>query len=837
MNSIQRNGPARFLAAEVECHPVTIISAPAGHGKTLLLAEWARRTGIADKAWVSADGGDNDPDRFFATVFAAVRACAVPPPESLLWSVPAAMEPADFAARLADAVDELPGRICLVVDDVHEIADARCRHAIELLIRHQPANLRLVLAGRSDPPLPLARLRLHGKLGEVRARDLRFSEAEARMLFRQAGVALEAGQVARLVEKTGGWAAGLRLAARSLRDTGDDPAGFVTRFTGDDRAVADYLVSEVLTGLPGSAREFLRAVSICDEVTPALGAVLSGRPDAAEILVELEQEGSLVTRVGVGRHWYRTHPLLRSYLQAELDRLHPGAAARLHAVAAAWLADDRQIGLAFTHAARSREPAVLSRLLGRYGLDLLLTGDHGTVLRALELAGPAEVSGSARLTLLSALAHLETGDLKTARARLAETDANAGRLGAEATAVRRLLASACAMATGERPGQAADVQPAGGVAAWTGLDRGWRLLHENRPREAEAGLRQAQELARGYGTDYLAMHCLAARSAAAWLDGDYATMSATSAESLALAQDNGWESSPWLTTSRITKALGHLLRAEPEDALDLARAARNFAVPAQEALAYVITVIEVLCNGDRVGAARRLREARNRLGDAPVLPAVAAAGALAEYRCLLALGQDVLAREVLTWAHARTGAVAELNLMTAWHRFATEDFDGARQALACASAAPELLKVLTPLEIQLLTAAVSVRTGRRTRAIESLGEALRLAAPARLLRPFTQADRAVRLLLVDQLGGFDRLDGFAREASRAMCGEDGGGLLTDREHAVLGWLASPQSLEELADSLSVSVNTVKTHVRAIYTKLGVSSRRAAVTTARERGLA
>ncbi|KAA9150397.1 helix-turn-helix transcriptional regulator [Amycolatopsis acidicola] len=832
---------SRSLQDEVENFPLTMISAPAGYGKTLLLAEWAGAGG-ADKAWVSADGGDNDPGRFFAAVLAALRECPLVPADSALRANAPAAEPADFVARLVDAVDELPGRICLILDDAHEIVDPRSRHAIELLVRHQPANLRLILATRSDPSLPLARLRLHGRLGELREPDLRFSEAEAGTLFRQAGVTLEPGQLAGLVEKTGGWAAGLRLASRSLRETADRD-GFVAKFTGDDRAVADYLVSEVLTRLPDGTREFLRAVSICEDLTPALAAVLSGRSDAADIFAELEHEGSLVIRTGEGRRWYRMHPLLRSYLQAELTRLHPRATARLHAVAAVWLADDRQIGPAFAHATRAQDPATLSSLLGRHGLDLLLAGDHRTVLRALELAGPAEVSGSAWLTVLSGLAHLQAGDLATARARVAEAGAKAESPHAEAASVQTLLASACAMAAGEAPEAGTEVPAAGGVAAWTSLDKGWRLVRENRLREAQAELCEAEELARGYGTDYVTLHCLAARSVAAWLEGDYATMSATSAESLALAKANGWEATPWLTSARVTKAFGHLLRAEPEDALDSARAARHFGAPVSGPVGYAIEVVEALCvhdAGDPHAAARKLRLARAELGEAALLPAVAAGAALAEFRCALALGREVVAREVLTWARERLGQSAEPALMTAWHRYAAKDFAGAGQALARASVLPARLPLLTAVEIRLMAVAVAAATGRRTLAIEALGEALRLAAPARVLRPFAEADRGVRQLLVDQLGGFDRLDGFAHEASRVMCGsrrDRGAALLTDREHAVLGRLASPQSLEELAESLSVSVNTVKTHVRAIYTKLGVSNRRAAVTTARERGLA
>ncbi|HVW41472.1 MAG TPA: LuxR C-terminal-related transcriptional regulator [Amycolatopsis sp.] len=840
-NSVRREELWRSLAGVMDTYPVTMICAPAGYGKTSLLAEWIAETGAADKAWVCADGSDNDADRFFAAILGAFRECGLVPAGHALRSLepPAGVEVTDFVAELADAIETLPGRIHLVLDDAHEIVAPHSRHTIELLIRHQPANLRLVLATRSDPPLPLARLRLQGKLGELRARQLRLSEQEADTMLRDAGVVLDSVQVSRLVEKTGGWAAGLRLAARSLRDTRDRTA-FVTEFTGDDRAVADYLVSEVLARLPERTREFLLAVSVCDEVHPALGTALSGCDDAAEILADLEQAGSLVVRTGAGQGWYRLHPLLRSYLQAEVRRRDPRLVAGLHAAAASWLAAEGMLPEALSHATESEAPAAIAGLLGRHGLTLLLGGRNRTVARALRALGRDGRAGNGSLSTLSALAHLEAGELADARADLA---AAAPAEDAEGAALRYLIESACALAAGERTGAPpADVRTPG-LAAWAQLDRAWRLLGAGRPHEARAEAVLAEELARDYGADYVAMHSLVAQSVAAWLDGEYVAMMWASRESLALARAHGWSASPWLALSRLTQAFGHFVRAEPDEAVTALRGGGPSTAALQPGFRYVIDVIEALCGrdcADPAVVARKLRAARGRLGEARMLPAVAAVAALAEYRCVLRLGLDVVGRELFVWTHAHTGPVAEIYLMKAWQRFAVGDIGGVREALGTAARSKALLPLLTQLEVLLLSAAVALRTDSRTLAIAALGEALRLAEPGRVVRPFAEADRSVRQLLVDQLGGFDRLDGFAHEVSRSLStadSPDAADILTSRESDVLEWLASPQSLEELAVSLSVSVNTVKTHVRAIYTKLGVSSRRAAVTTARERGLA
>ena len=816
-----------------------MVCAPAGYGKTALLAEWIAGTGTADKAWVSADGSDNDPDRFFAAILGAVRACGLVPERHALRSMDPAtgIEAAEFVAELADAIESLPGRLHLVLDDAHEIVARRSQRAIDLLIRHQPANLRVVLAARSDLRLPLARLRLHGRLGELRAGELRLSDREADTLLRDAGVVLAAGEVHRLVEKTGGWAAGLRLVSRSLRDSRDRPA-FVARFTGDERAVADYLVSEVLDTLPENVREFLRTISVCEEVHPALATALSGRDDAAAILADLGKAGSLVASGAADHRWYRLHPLLRSYLLADLRRRDHRLIDGLHALAAEWLARENRLSQALFHATESGAPATIAGLLARHGLTLLLNGDHAAVSRAVRVLGPDAVAGDGRLTSLSALAHLEAGEPAAAEKALAAAGPAPDD---EARTVRYLVGSACAMLAGARPGVQVPAARTPGLAAWTSLDRAWHLLVAHRPGEARAEALRAGELARDYGADYVGMHSLVAQAAAAWLEGEYAAMMRASARSLALARAHGWESSPWLVISRLSEAFGHLVRAEPGEALAALRDAH--AAGTHPAFAYVIEVFDALCGCERAdcfAVARKLRAARGRLGETPVHPAVAAATAVAECRSALASERGAVPLDLFAWARARAGMVAEIHLMYAWNRFAAGDFAGTRRALEPARRSTVLLPLLTDVEVRLLGAAVAARTGRRTLAIESLHEALALAEPARLVRPFAEADHAVRQLLADQLGGFDRLDGFAREVSHVMSTVDGpgaAGMLTEREYDVLEWLASPASLEELAESLSVSVNTVKTHVRAIYSKLGVSSRRAAVTTARERGLA
>ena len=273
---------------------------------------------------MSLDRDDNDPKRLWAAVVAALAACPSVPPGSRLhapWVWRPGAQP-EFLAELTDAVQELPRPVRLILDDVHELVDPVALHGLHTLLRNRLTGLQLVLSSRFDPPLSLPRLRLTGRLCELRADRLRFTPAETATLLERSGLDLTAAQVDMLHQRTGGWAAGLRLAAVALTET-TDRDGFLDEFSGNDSSVADYLVGEILSGLPQDVREFLRSVSISDPVPSGLAVELSGREDAASVLDRLEQQTSLVAATGPRREVYRVQELLRTYLRADLHRQGP----------------------------------------------------------------------------------------------------------------------------------------------------------------------------------------------------------------------------------------------------------------------------------------------------------------------------------------------------------------------------------------------------------------------------------------------------------------------------------------------------------------------------------
>jgi LuxR family transcriptional regulator, maltose regulon positive regulatory protein len=291
---------------------LTLISAPAGFGKTTLLVEWFRERadGEGSVAWASLDEGDNDPVRFLSYLVAALRRTIG---EEFGEGVLAALrspEPPQMEAVLGALINELaelPGEVAVVLDDYHVIYSEPVHGVFSFLLEHLPPNVHLVISSRIDPPLQLSRLRARNQMMEIDAAELSFtSEEAATFLNGVMGLDLSAEDVAALEERTEGWIAGLQLAALSMRDRKDIP-GFLRAFSGSHRDVLDYLAEEVLERQPGQMREFLLQTSILDHLSGALCDALTGRSDGQEMLERLEKDNLFVVALDEERHWYRYH--------------------------------------------------------------------------------------------------------------------------------------------------------------------------------------------------------------------------------------------------------------------------------------------------------------------------------------------------------------------------------------------------------------------------------------------------------------------------------------------------------------------------------------------------
>src|SRR5499427_743549 len=363
-----------------------LVCAPAGFGKTALLADWARRNG-RPVAWMGLDGGDSDPARFWRYVVAALDR-ARPGLAGRVGTPLGPSAPRSFEGLVTALINELaadpgPDEVLLVLDDYHLVDSEPVHESVAFLLENPPPGLRVVISGRADPPLPLARLRARGQLAELRAADLRFTGEEAAALLGEAaGPGLPEAAVAALVTRTEGWAAGLQLAGLSLRGHAD-AAGFVAAFSGSHRFVLDYLADEVLAGQPGPVRGFLLETSVLERLTGELCDAVTGRAGSQAMLEQVERAGLFLVPLDEMRGWWRYHQLFADLLRARLQRDQPGRVPELHRAAATWHEAHGLADGAVRHAVAAGDLAWAARLMEQHVETLLRNSERATLQRWL----------------------------------------------------------------------------------------------------------------------------------------------------------------------------------------------------------------------------------------------------------------------------------------------------------------------------------------------------------------------------------------------------------------------------------------------------------------------
>src|SRR5215468_3982936 len=403
----------RRLAARAR---VSVVSAPPGSGKTVLLRSWIGQAGLAGRsAWVPAGRSERDPQRFWLSVLAALRQTAVG--SALVREVTAApdLDGWVITERLLADLAPLDEALWLVVDDVHELG-AEALRQLELLILRAPPGLRFVLAARHDVRLGLHRLRLEGELAEVREPDLRFTVAEAGELLAAAGVDLP--EVGLLVERTEGWAAGLRLAALAAAGH-PDPARLAAEFSGTERTVAEYLLAEVLDRQPEQVRLLLLRTSIMERINGELADLLTGDQGGERVLQDLEAANAFVVALDAERSWFRYHHLFADLLQLQLRRTEPDQVAGLHRAAAGWLAGHGYPVEAVRHAQAAQDWGLAGRLLADNWPGLYLDGQAAVIHELLAGFPAGQLVADAELAAVAAGDELARGSLEAAERYLA----------------------------------------------------------------------------------------------------------------------------------------------------------------------------------------------------------------------------------------------------------------------------------------------------------------------------------------------------------------------------------------------------------------------------------
>ena len=401
---------------------LVLVCAPAGYGKTVLLADWARH-GRQPAAWLSLDAGDNDPARFWRHAVAALDR-ALPGTGERVAPLLGPPAPASFQGLVTALINDLAGEeeARLVLDDYHVIGSPQVHESLAFLLEHRPAGICVMLASRSDPPLPLARLRARGQLAEIRETELRFTPAEAAELLQYAASALPDASVAALAARTEGWAAGLQLAALSLRGQ-DDATAFVAAFTGSHRYVLDYLAEEVLDRQHKQLRTFLLETSVLDRLSGPLCDAVTGREGSQALLEAAERAGLFLIPLDELRGWWRYHHLFADLLRARLQQEQPGRAAQLHRNAAAWYSEHGMADDAIGHAAAAGEMLWAAQIIEQH-FDLVYStrGEAATIDRWLSVLPADLVRSRPRLLLAQALMAATSGRLEVVEPLLDAVD-------------------------------------------------------------------------------------------------------------------------------------------------------------------------------------------------------------------------------------------------------------------------------------------------------------------------------------------------------------------------------------------------------------------------------
>ena len=849
---------------------MTIISAPAGSGKTCLLRAWADRPGQRHRlAVMQVQRDQHDAQQFWLALLDAIRHAsatagrAEPPAATPDFNAPAMVD--RVLSELADAC----GGITLVIDDLHELNSPEALAQLTRLLTNLPPQVHAMLTTRHDLRLRLHQLRLAGELAEIRAADLRFTERETRMMLDASGIALPEAGTALLHQRTEGWAAGLRLAAISLAGH-PDPERFVAEFSGSDRAVAEYLIAEMLERQPPDVQDLLLRTSLLDRVNGELADLLTGRPGSERILLELEDANAFVESLDPERTWFRYHHLFGDLLRLELRRTLPEEVPGLHRRAAGWFTLQGQVVDAIRHTQAAGDWPEAARLLADHSFSLTLDGQAQTI-QALVRAFPPGTDHP-ELALVRAGGDLVQGRLDEAAAHLAVAETHAETAPPDRQRRLRVAIASLKLSLARRRGHLAGVieqvrflaSPVTGqsdedialdkdlraVALMNlGTAEAWSL---GLP-DAERHLREGAVLAREIGRPYLEVGCLA-QLGFAYIFHDpampkiqaFAMTQARCREAIALAERYGWGAEPVIAPALMTLAGTMVFLGEfDEGERWLRRTERALQTDTGPDIRLLLHQTAGILHAGR----GRHHEALEEFSAAEHL------GSQLE-------GSQALASQVTGWllaTQARLGLPGEARAAIAAlddERASSGEIRNARAVICLAEGDPAgalgavrdvldgtapVLGYVTVVEAQLLAGLAHRELGDLRAANQAAERALALAESDRLVLPFAvtgsrellealpRHETAHAALLADILDVLHGSSPAAREQSSLPPTEE----LSPGELRVLRYLPTNLSRPQIAGELSVSPSTVSTHVRSIYAKLQVRDRSSAVQRARE----
>jgi LuxR family transcriptional regulator, maltose regulon positive regulatory protein len=866
-----------------------LVCTPAGFGKTTTLADWAQSTKWP-VAWLCLDTDDSDPVRFWRYVVAALDRAGASVGDRILPLVggSSAVSSRGLITALVNELEGLPDEFALVLDDYHLIESRSIHEELTYLLSHAPPQLHLIVSTRSDPPLPLARLRARDKLAELRTADLRFTPEESAAFLREVwGLDLPPEALAALETRTEGWAVGLQLAALSLRQR-PDPDAFLAAFTGSHRYVLDYLSEEVLEQQPDSVRTFLLQNSILERLSGPLCDAVTGRSDGQAKLEELERANLFLVPLDDQRRWYRFHNLFGDLLRVRLQRGEVGPVSELHRRAAAWFDEHGLIDEAIRHASASEDGFWAAQLVEGHLNEILRRGEGVVLERWLSMLPDDVVRSSPALCLARGLIRLHIGELDPVERLVEEAERTfvhaperrelevptEGGMVREVPAAVSLLRAEIAAARGKADEAAEHARSAlvhmdeeeYGPRFWARWLLSCADWTAGRLKAAERGFTELLAEGRAVPAAYPLMSSCYALGQVQRARGKLGGALRTYRDGLRFATEGARTSTFHAAEAHIGLAQVLYERNQLQDALQHVREGIEWSRPVVEFHLPSVGLVTLAwirqAMGETDGALETMNEADDTESSTDIASLANPAPA-ERARLLLLQGRP---REAARWAEER-GLTEQDEVSYSGER----DYLVLARVLLASGDPHRALEILERLdalaESQARKGSLIQIRAVRSQALQSVGDhrgalalladTLALARPEGYVRVFADQGAPMAALLQSLVRAAHRTRDAAmpsrtrrhlnlvvrafgpavRETEKVVrVGNGPVEPLTDRELEVLRLIAAGRKNREIAQDLVVTLDTAKKHVSHIFSKLGAANRAEAVTLARDLGL-
>ncbi|UFS98053.1 LuxR C-terminal-related transcriptional regulator [Nocardia huaxiensis] len=824
---------------------------PAGSGKTVLLHDWLQRRLAARPdtavAWLTmTEVYDRDPSTWHPVAESLTEVLGLPTPP------PGTVKPVHYMALLTDALLTRTTPTVLILDDAHLLTNPLLLVAVEYLIRYAPPTVTIVLAGRYEIALRWHSLNAQRRVTRIGAEDLTLTGTQAAQLFRQHGCEIPDGDLDAVMALTHGWAALVRIAAIRMEAAECDHAAALAELARPAQPVVDFLIGDVLTDLPWRSFEFLMRTSVPDHFTEDLADVLHGSR-AHEILDELASHGVPLTRTShEGTLWFTYHPLLRSYLLAEIERRDEAEVARLRLITARWLSAAGRSVAALSYLLRLDDDTYLRGFLREHGLGLVLDG-HGALLFAeLAEAGTPLIDDAFvwRLRAVHALTRGEDGHARTYANFAAEQPGACSALvppeWLEVLDVAITADTAIAGGTGIAVIDPPDtLSPTGNpdVDCYVCVQSGTAMLLQGRFDRAAAQLTTGLTLSEHFARPRLTLQAMTRLAIACGYAGAITEMRTRSDQAIEFARQHDLVESPDTQRARVAACIARYIQGD-DWATDIVGDPSDIdSVPPGMPVDGLPTGVDwqllaTVAATDKHAAVRRLRFSLRNLLHRHPMPAVGVGLLLtATTGILVRLHEFRAAEELLTLAEPVIGEIPGFVIARALATDAAQKPRSTRALLEPVLHGDAPIHPINAVTGWLLYADALHRLGMPSKAVEALDTALRLSQPERVLRPWLNLPVAIELLdaYAGRFGPGDEFADLLRHHPAAQRA-DAAPALTESEMIVLKHLPSGRTGGQIAADLGVSINTVKTHLRGLYTKLRANSRAEAVARARVVGL-